>query len=342
MHGPSDVPDGAPSPDNPSPAFLDAFRRRAGAAGVLRFDAFVDLALFDPVLGYYRRRGPRVGTGPGTDFQTATVSSPLFGPLVAAACAALLGPEAASHTLVEIGAEPGGGLFPGPVEAFPRRATLRLGDPLVLGGPCAVVSNELFDAQPFRRRVRRGGAWREEGVALAGDGPGLRTVEMDGGAPPTGLPGALPDEAPEGYRIDAPVAAATLAGTLAVQPWSGLFVAFDYGRRWETLARGMPAGTASAFFRHTQSSDLLARPGLQDLTCHVCWDWIADALRAAGCPDPVVESQESFLARHAGQAIARALAAETSRVGPVRMSLLNLLHPANLGGKFQVIWAKKP
>ena len=63
----------------------------------------------------------------------------------------------------------------------------------------------------------------------------------------------------EGYLIDAPFAATALAEKIAGQSWTGLFVAFDYGKSWRELIEAAPAGTARAYHRHTQSNDLLAR-----------------------------------------------------------------------------------
>jgi SAM-dependent MidA family methyltransferase len=132
-----------------------------------------------------------------------------------------------------------------------------------------------------------------------------------------------------------------LAEELARQAWSGLFVAFDYGKSLRELSEATPAGTARAYHRHTQSNDLLARPGEQDLTCHVCWDWLSDALHQNGFVSPVTESQEAFLIRHAGEAIAAISASEASRASQRKLSLLQLLHPAHLGQKFQVLHARR-
>ncbi len=90
-------------------------------------------------------------------------------------------------------------------------------------------------------------------------------------------------------------------------------LAFDYGKTWIELAEATPAGTARAYFRHAQSNDLLARPGEQDLTCHVCWDWLADALARHGFAAPQVESQESFFVHHAADFLATATTAEAGR-----------------------------
>jgi SAM-dependent MidA family methyltransferase len=220
----------------------------------------------------------------------------------------------------------------GVTHPFGAVRTVRVGEPIELSGRCVVFSNELFDAQPCRRFVRRAGTWRELGVAER-DG---RLVELELGG---GVGSWLPTQAPEGYGFDAPRAAADLAARIAAQPWSGLFLAFDYGKSWPALAEETPAGTARAYHRHTQSNDLLARPGEQDLTCHVCWDWLRDALVEGGFAAPQLESQEAFFVRHAAEYLAAATAAEGARFSPKKLSLLQLLHPAHLGQKFQALHA---
>jgi len=327
----------------PSPAFLDAFRQRAGATGgTLSFADFMELALYHPELGYYRRDRPRVGRSRTTDFYTASSSGPLFGELICAACTQLIGGrDPRAFTFVEIGAEPGGGILTGVAHPFAAARTIRVGEPLTffgIAGPLIVFSNELFDAQPFRRFVAREGHWRELGVALSTD-DSLVERELAPASPASSLPAVLPAHAPEGYHLDPPLAAADLAAQIAAQPWTGLFVACDYGKSWREFVEATPQGTARAYYRHAQSNDLLARPGEQDLTCHVCWDWLADTLSRHGFASPAVESQEAFLVRHAGDFISRLTAAEATRLSPRKLSLMQLLHPANMGQKFQVLHA---
>ena len=320
------------------PAMLEALRRRAQGREALGFAEFMDVALYDPALGYYRGPGERIGYGAGTDFLTATASAPLFGRLVVAACTQLLGKEAPSgFEFVELGAERGKGILGGVPHPFRSERRVGIGQALALAGPSVVFSNELFDAQPFRRFRFRAGGWRELGVSLGAGA--LAEVEL---APEAPLPPGMPPSAPEGYAIDAPLAAAALAAEIALQPWSGLFLAFDYGKSWEEIAHATPAGTARAYRRHAQGGDLLASPGEQDLTCHVCWDWICEALRTGGFAEPRVESQEAFFTRHAGGFIEAFAASEALRVSRDKLSLLQLLHPANLGQRFQVLWALRP
>ena len=304
---------------------------------MLTFAGFMELALYHPQLGYYCQNRKRVGYDRGTDFYTASTSGPIFGELVAAACVSLLGGEAQAGTctFVEIGAEPDGGVLAGVRHPFSDVRTVLLGEPLKIEGRCIVFSNELFDAQPLRRFVRRRGAWFELGVRLT-EGE-LAEFELEGAV----VEHWLPSEAPEGYVFDAPKAAAQLLQTLADQPWTGLFVAFDYGKSFLELATATPAGTTRAYFQHKQSNDLLARPGEQDLTGHVCWDWLSDTLTGSGFKKPALESQEAFFIHHAGDFLSQTLAQEANRASQRKLALMQLLHPANLGQKFQVLHARR-
>jgi SAM-dependent MidA family methyltransferase len=325
-------PSGEP---NAGAAVLAALRARAGGEPAVSFADFMEVALYEPGAGYYRGAAPRIGYGPGTDFLTATASAPLFGRLVGAACAAILGPQAAALSeFVEVGAEPGAGILGAGPHPFRSARQVRVGEPLRIEGPCVVFSNELFDAQPFRRFRFRGGAWRELGVSVGG--PGLAEVELP---PGPAAPAPFPSTAPEGYVIDAPLASAELARRIALQPWSGLFLAFDYGKSWQEISLETPAGTARAYRGHAQVRDLLGSPGEQDITCHVCWDWLIGALRELGFAEPRVDSMEAFFTRNCGEAIAAVAAREAGRMSPEKLSLLQLLHPANLGQSFQALWA---
>lgn len=319
-----------------SAEFIDVFRAHSDSEGRMTFARFMALALYDPIVGYYRRARMRIGYGGGTDFFTASTSGPVFGELVAAASVALLdGRDPAGVTFVEIGTEPSGGILNGVNHPFGATRTVRIGEQVELKGACVVFSNELFDAQPFHRFSFRDGTWRELGVALR-DGNLAETEMPQFSTPPPPIA-----TAPEGYVIDAPIAAAELAEQIAQQPWDGIFIAFDYGKSWADLTQNCPSGTARAYYRHTQSADLLSRPGGQDLTCHVCWDWIGAALARRGFSSPELFSQEAFLVKYAGPAISRMMAAEAARHSQRKLSLMQLLHPAHLGQKFQVLHASR-
>lgn len=292
----------------------------------------MDLALYHPEQGYYRRASPRIGYEPGTDFYTASTSAPVFGALVIAAIETLLGGRRASqYHFVEVGAEPGRGILSTLNHPFASSSAFGPAETPRLSGSCIVFSNELFDAQPFRRFVKRTEGWREIYVELDSD-RALLEYESD-----ENLPDLLPAAAPDGYRLDAPLAARELAEQLASAEWSGLFVAFDYGKSWQQLIQSTPEGTARAYHHHTQSNDLLARPGQQDLTCHICWDWLESSLTRNGFSAVSLESQEAFFVRHASQKIQTFMTEDAAISSPRKRSLMQLLHPAYLGQKFEVL-----
>lgn len=321
----------------PSAEFLAAFRQAAGGDGVLPFARFMELALYHPQLGYYRRDRLRVGRTAEADFYTATSSGAIFGELVAAAAVELLvNADPREFTFVEIGAEPSGGVLKNLSHPFGATRAVRIGEQAGLSGKCVVFSNELFDAQPLRRFVRTGGHWRELGVRATTTNELAECV----------LPGAvkepwLPATAAEGQIFDTPRAAAELAGDIAAEPWDGVFIAFDYGKSAAALAEESPQGTMRAYHRHRQHNALLARPGEQDLTGHVCWDWLADALVQRGFAAPVLESQEAFFIKRAGKHLSQVMAAEGGGFSQRKMAMMQLLHPSNLGQKFQVLHARR-
>ena len=323
----------APAPCPPE--FRKVFRAHADAHGRMTFARFMELALYHPEVGYYRKTRPRVGYGRSTDFFTAASTGPIFGELVSAACSNLLKAAArdpARHHFVELGVEPGSaGILDGVAHPFAGVTPVRFGEPIALTGHCVVFSNELLDAQPCKRSVFRRGEWRELGVELRDDT--LHEIEL-GADPAVGV-----EAAPDGYCFDQPLAAAELATTIADGPWTGLFVAFDYGKTFHELAHETPAGTVRAYHRHTQSNDLLARPGEQDLTCHVCWDWIVAVLQRHGFATPTLAFQESFFIRHAGDFISQTSVTEAARFSARKVALLQLLHPSQMGQKFQVLHA---
>ena len=318
--------------------FLAVFRAETRGSPA-NFARFMELALYHPELGYYRRSRRRVGLAPDADFYTATSTGTVFGELTAAAAAKLLAPSTPhDFDFIELGAEPDSSVLAGVAHTFHEVRTLRLGEPLSPCGGCVVFSNELFDAQPFHRVVFRDGAWHELGVAIA-EGR-LVEVELPELSPPVAtVRERLPSVTTEGYRIDLPLAAAELCAQVVRAPWHGAFLAFDYGKTWPALVSGAPAGTARAYRAHRQERDLLARPGRQDLTCDICWDWLESELSAAGFRDIRLESQESFLIRHAGDVAQRISAEAKPGPDPRRSRLQALLHPGLLGQRFQVLHA---
>ncbi len=322
-----------------SPQFLDVFATEPQAAAGVSFARFMELAMYHPQVGYYTSDRRRVGRDKGADFFTSTSFNPVFGELLVAATLQLLGGRDPTGLIfVEIGAEPGGGALRGIEHPFAGYQTISLGQPFELPPRCVVFSNELFDAQPFHRVVWRAGRWQELGVMLQ-DGK-LSTVPLTKFSPEVAAAAdRLPHTAVEYYHIDLPLRTVPLLERIVALPWTGLFLAFDYGKSWRELAGNIPSGTGRTYSHQKMGTDLLARPGKLDLTCHICWDWLVDILQTRGFGEAVVESQESFFARHAPDKLAVIMAAEAKTFSPRKQALLQLLHPGNMGQKFQALHA---
>lgn len=335
---------GCISPPAPVPAaFGSVFSAAAGPGATMSFDRFMELALYHPDVGYYRKDGPRVGVEDGTDFCTAVNVGPVFGELIVAGARTLLeGRNPAEYTFVEIGAEPRLGVLDGVAHPFGAARTIRYGDPIELAGACVVFMNELFDAQPFRRFVYRGEAWREIAVRL--EGGMLKHVEL----PPVPLReeryGAMTDGWPaawQGYVVDAPVGAVDMMDRIAAQPWHGILICCDYGKSWNDMLRFAPEGTARGYYHHFLELNLLARPGEQDLTCHVVWDWLQQALVRHGFESVAVNDQESFFIKKATTVVEDIILNAKGEFDGRKQSLIRLLHPVHMGQLFQVLHAHR-
>src|SRR5947209_9872449 len=141
-------------------------------AGDLSFRDFVELVLYDPSFGYYR--GARSPVGKEGDFVTGPTLSPAFSFALGGLVRQFLGlvGDGVSQ-IVDIGC--GDGTLINTLSAEvpgPLYVGLERGDSLH-DMPAAdarlVISNELFDAQPFARLVRRGYSIHE-----------LTVIERDG------------------------------------------------------------------------------------------------------------------------------------------------------------------
>lgn len=318
-------------PEAPSRA-EDAIRRRIGDADAITFAEFMGLALYHPVDGYYTRPGAR--TGREGDFSTSSDVSPAFGGRLAVQAAEIwerLGGGA--WRIVELG--PGRGLLAadlvrGLADSAPRafeqlaelvlveispalaeeqhrrlaaaapgrslrwvRALHELPASSVAG---LVVGNEFLDALPVHILVRRGGALSERCVALDEDGAFCfversprdarlaSRIERHGLAPREG------DVAEVGLELETVVA--DVGRVLA----RGAVLFIDYGLPAARLAdEDHAAGTLLAYHRHRVETDLLARPGRQDLTAFVNWDHLAEAARENGFAVAGRTTQDKFL-----------------------------------------------
>ncbi|HEX6098082.1 MAG TPA: SAM-dependent methyltransferase [Thermoanaerobaculia bacterium] len=254
--------------------------------GDLSFRDFMELALYHPEFGYYARSQNPVGKG--ADYVTAPLLSPVFSFALSNLVREFVSRcEGVLCSIVDIGCGDGGliesiarGEWPDSVRFFGVDRSLErvdcgeatyvrtLGE-LPRDGVQLFLSNELYDAFPFARLVRRGEHvhelwvkerdgvldWAEhEAPPLYDDYFAERGIEL--------AEGQFADVSPEWEAFHADVARFLRRG---------LIVTIDYGYPADKLfhPRARRFGTAAAYAGQRVSRDLLANPGEQDLTAHV-------------------------------------------------------------------------
>ncbi len=368
-----DDPGGAalPPPDAAAIAHSDRLRRRIVAAidaagGVIRFDRFMQMALYEPALGYYSAGLDKLGEG--GDFVTAPEISPLFGDCLARQFEALVAQGCASRIL-EFGA--GSGRLCAQLFAtspaleqyliLEVSADLRARQQALLGSALdaetfariewldrlpskfdgLVIANEVVDAMPVRLAEKRD-SWVELGVShrdgsLAWQatepdavlGVAIEAVERDVGVLP----------AP--YRAEFNLNLAPWLRALADACRRAVVLIVDYG--YERPAYYHPArcrGTLVCHYRHRVHDDPLWYPGLQDLSAFVDFDTLADAAEEYGfAPLGLVTQARFLLANGLLEAAARrhATIAETRAQIELAQQVKTLTLPQEMGEKFKVL-----
>jgi SAM-dependent MidA family methyltransferase len=214
-----------------------------------------------------------------------------------------------------------------------------------------IFCNELLDALPAHRlgwdAARR--EWFEWGVTLEAErfawtrlsGPPsaettaalLSHLPQLGAAGAEGLMGVLPD----GFIVEVSPAAQAWWRQAAAALDAGKLVAIDYGLTAdELLAPECREGTLRAYYQHRASSDVLARPGEQDITAHVNFTAIAATGERAGLTTACLQRQSQFLTAIAAQAWQDATPAAPWTAERKRQ-FQTLTHPAHLGQGFRVL-----
>ncbi len=311
-------------------ALADILKAEIAATGPMRLDAWMAACLMHPRHGYYTTRDP---FGQAGDFITAPEISQMFGELLGLGLAqAWLDQGApAPVALVELG--PGRGTLmadalratrgvPGfhaalelhLVETSPalraRQAEVladhaptwhdsadSLPDMAILA-----VANEFFDALPVRQFQRQGDGWCERVVGVT-DGAlalGLARKRIE-----PALAHRLEDTR-DGDIVETCPAAQPVIAALArrIAAHGGAALLVDYGD-WRSLG-----DTVQAVRGHDRA-DLLADPGLADLSAHVDFEALAQAADGI-CQVSRLTPQALFLSRLGIVQRAEALAANMS------------------------------
>lgn len=341
----------------------------AAAGGQLPFDAFMDLALYAPGLGYYVAGTHKFGAD--GDFVTAPELSPLFGQCVAAQSAEILA-QLGGGAVLEFGAG-SGALAVAVLRELEQRSMLpehywilELSPELMerqrqrlhaeiphLAPRCAwlttlpqqfrgvVLANEVLDAMPVSRfQVRDDGSIDEIFVI---DQAG--TLQEATAAPQS--PGLIEAVAAVQAAGWAQTPGYTSEINLRLTPWlaalgaamdAGAVVLMDYGYpRSGYYQADRTQGTLLCHQRHQIHDDPYRQPGLQDITAHVDFTAVAEAGIAAGFELAGFTTQAHFLI---GCGIDQLFTMETVTPAQVQAAK-QLLLPTAMGERFKVLGLTK-
>lgn len=333
----------------------------------ISFARFMALALYTPQLGYYSGGARKFGEA--GDFVTAPEISPLFGQALAAQVAQVM--QASATQVLEVGAGTGQlacdllralesqGALPdnylilelsGELRArqqalierdLPHLSTrVRWLDAMPERFCGCVVANEVLDVMPVQRVVWRPDGIFERGVALDAAG---NFCWQDRPASDRLLAAAraLPVVAPESGEYLSEIC---LAASAWVAEWGrrleqGALLLIDYGYpRDEYYLPSRDSGTLQCYYRHHAHNDLLAWPGLNDITAFVDFTTLAEAAHSAGLTVAGYTSQASFLSDCGILDQLRMLGApdEAAYLRGARAAL-RLLGPHEMGELFKVL-----
>ena len=324
-------PASLPTPDELSAAHsasvVDYLRSKIAASdGRISFAEFMHDALYAPGLGYYSAGSTKFGAD--GDFTTAPEVSSVFGKVVARQTAELLSGIGSSEVL-EIGAGSGKlavdmlialenlDALPARYNIFEISADLqdrqqqRLRDaaphlvdrvrwlsdlPKDFEG--VIVANEVLDALPVTRFVRRESGVNEYWVTLEGED--FAWVEIAAteqlATAVAAIEADLGESLPGGFRSEVSLAAPHWIADLAKSLKRGAALLFDYGvSRREYYAADRSDGWLRCHFRHHAHNDPLLYPGIQDLTAWVDFSLVADAAVRNGLQILGYQTQSQFL-----------------------------------------------
>lgn len=345
--------------------------------GWMRFERYMELALYAPGLGYYSGGRRVIGTSPqdGSDFVTAPELTPLFGEVVAKQMAQALS-VTGTREVWEFGAGTGAlaeqllGELGEQIERYTivdLSGTLRdrqhqrlqrqhpglvhkvvWADSLPDAMEGVIIGNEVLDAMPVHLMHWDGKRWMERGVGLApeegaedGSSSAHRFVWLDRPAPDGVRP---PTDRPDSEFVPGTVTethgqAEAFVATLAQRMTRGAAFFLDYGfPESEYYHPQRLGGTLMCHHLHQSDPDPLVKVGEKDITSHVNFTGIALAGQEAEWEVLGYTSQGRFLTNCGlGEALARTGQASTIEQLKSRAAMQMLLAEHEMGELFKVI-----
>ena len=337
--------------------------------GVIGFDAYMQMALYEPGLGYYS--GDSIKFGAFGDFVTAPEISPLFGTCVAHQAKTLIA-QGCSASLLEFGA--GSGRLCGQImQTLPELERYLILDlsaelkqrqqfylqnlldaesfariewltelPRAFDG--IVVANEMLDAMPVHLLVKDD-CWLERGVGFDGNKftwqnftpdarvlAAIETIESRHG------------ELPRDYQCEINLNFEPWFAALAQSCRSGAVIIIDYGyEQADYYSPRRHRGTLECYYQHRLHFDPLILTGLQDITAFVDFDACADAAEQHGFEPLGLVSQRRFLLANGllEQAERQSRSDDPHERLAVSQQVKTLTLPEEMGQQFKVLGLSK-
>jgi len=351
-------------------------RKIAAAGGWISFERYMDLALYEPGLGYYSAGTRKLGAG--GDFTTAPEISSLFGACVAKQCAEVLR-AVGGGSILEVGAGSGRlavdilGRLESLAQLPARYLILEVSGDLkerqrtllhaalphlshrvvwldALPEPFdgVVLANEVLDALPVTRFRWDGKLFEDLGVTFTNGA--FESAARPADAAMSGRCAALMANAMltqrqhrtlplDGYVSEYCPRLQSWAAGIAQSLRTGAVLWFDYGLpRAQYYLAERREGTLLCHFRHRVHDDPFRYPGLSDITAWVDFTTMAEAAGAAGCELAGFTTQAFFLAGMHIDAEMQAFAGgDATRFARLANQARQLMLPGEMGERFKAM-----
>ncbi len=342
----------------------------ASQGGWIAFSHYMEMALYEPGMGYYSAGAHKLGAG--GDFTTAPELSPLFGAAIVSTILPVLEglkAQGLPAKILEFGAGTGKlaesiltrlndldfqldgydiiEISPDLTQRQQERLH-KLAAELELSTKCSwlsslsenfkgvILANEVIDAIPCDAIIYQNGFWYWYGVSFAEDKFFWKTGKpVEQALLPESL---LSGNFSEGYVTELHPQANAWIRQIAKQLDAGLFLTFDYGfPESEYYHPQRIEGTLMAHHRHHAIQDPFYLPGLCDLTTHVEWAQIARSALAENVDDVYLTNQAAFLLDAGIGDIALEIGdpSNPETFLPISNSLQKLLSEAEMGELFK-------
>jgi len=338
--------------------------------GVIGFDQYMKMALYEPGLGYYSAGSRKFG--PDGDFVTAPEISPLFSKCLARQCAQVLS-ELGTGVILELGAGTGAmakdlllelekqNSLPDNyfilevsadlkqrqqellnkslphlvdrivwLDSFPKKALSGL-----------ILANEIIDALPVRRFKKTSGTYKELKVGLGNN----EFIWVDADAEPEmvkvleQLEHDLAYPFPENYISEINMDLEQWLSALEQVLESGAMLFIDYGySASEYYHPERTDGSLLCHYRHRVHADPFYYPGLQDITTSVNFTAVAECADKVGLNVSGYTNQTYFLfGCGLDQLVADMDSQDIKSRIKIAQQVRTLTSPEEMGERFKVI-----